>query len=80
MLELAIYFVFTVNCAPGNYLSSSTCAPCEFDHFQDQQGQTSCKPCPNGSTTNGSGARSLEECIFEGIFNMSECIHCIYFC
>jgi len=49
-------------------MNSSTCTPCEFDQYQDQQGQKSCKLCPNGSTTSGiSGARSLKECVFEGM-------------
>ncbi|XP_065883706.1 uncharacterized protein [Dysidea avara] len=58
-------FFICVNCAPGSYLSSSTCTPCEFDHFQDQQGQTSCKPCPTGSRTNDIGTRTPEECMLK---------------
>ena len=78
--ELLIKIVFTVNCAPGSYLSSSTCTPCEFDHFQDQQGQTSCKPCPTGSRTNDIGTRTPEECMLKGMWLIVNVLQCIHWC
>ena len=39
------------------------CEPCELGFYQDELGQTSCKPCPLGQTTHIPGTSSLAGCI-----------------
>ena len=54
MLQL-IYIL--VNCPPGSQgVTGSTCTLCTTDTFQDQQGQVTCRPCPDGQGTNLNGS------------------------
>ena len=46
-----------VNCPPGSQgVTGSTCTLCTTDTFQDQQGQVTCRPCPDGQGTNLNGS------------------------
>ena len=49
-------------CSVGEYMLDGVCEPCEEGFYQDEQGQTSCKPCPLGQTTHIAGVMSLAEC------------------
>ena len=46
------------------------CEPCELGFYQDELGQTSCKPCPLGQTTHLTGTSSLTGCTGRGLFDV----------
>ena len=39
----------------------SGCLPCAVDQYQDQEAQTSCVPCPSGTSTLGQVASKRPE-------------------
>lgn len=53
-----------VKCGPGNFFNSSTlvCEDCPVGTYQDQDDQTSCTPCPQGSTTQTVASPSSSDC------------------
>ncbi|XP_030845748.1 sushi, von Willebrand factor type A, EGF and pentraxin domain-containing protein 1-like [Strongylocentrotus purpuratus] len=53
-----------VPCPAGYYLdvTSEICTPCEQGFFQDDQAQTDCKPCKNGTSTRNQGATHSDHC------------------
>ncbi|XP_078690832.1 uncharacterized protein LOC144921571 isoform X2 [Branchiostoma floridae x Branchiostoma belcheri] len=54
-----------VGCGTGRYYNGSQddCARCPVGTYQDQFGQTSCIPCPEGFTTVREEARNLTKCL-----------------
>ena len=44
-------------------LTTPECVSCSIGYYQDEQGQTSCKKCPAGYTTNTDSARFKSNCI-----------------
>ncbi len=53
------------NCAAGTYGQSGVCSVCQAGKFQNEQGKSSCKLCPQGSyrtTTGGSSSSSCTSC------------------
>ena len=55
---------YTVTCPRGHLFDQRTedCVPCREGLYQDQEAQVRCKECPNGTWTEGRGARSVSEC------------------
>lgn len=53
-----------VKCGPGNFFNSSTlvCEDCPVGTYQNQDDQTSCTPCPQGSTTQTVASPSSSDC------------------
>ncbi|XP_072047222.1 sushi, von Willebrand factor type A, EGF and pentraxin domain-containing protein 1-like [Amphiura filiformis] len=56
--------MFCVYCPVGSSfdLTTSGCSPCEVGTYQDKKGQLICKPCPDGTTTAGTGSYSNNQC------------------
>ncbi len=52
------------NCTIGNKydFNSSKCVPCPSGYYQPQTGMIGCRECPQGSTTMGEGATSVNDC------------------
>ncbi|ELU09492.1 hypothetical protein CAPTEDRAFT_223674 [Capitella teleta] len=53
-----------VECSPGTFydIDSQTCIRCPIGEYQDASAETSCKVCPNNSTTELEASTSNEEC------------------
>ncbi|XP_078585767.1 CUB and sushi domain-containing protein 1-like [Branchiostoma floridae x Branchiostoma japonicum] len=51
-------------CGTGTYhdVYQSICRPCEYATYQDEFGQTECKPCPDKTTTEGPGSKNISDC------------------
>lgn len=55
-----------VSCPVGYFHNTSDCQACAVDHYQDKEAQTSCVPCPSGTSTSGAlASRWQKNC--EGI-------------
>lgn len=39
------------------------CVPCPRGEFQDEHGRTTCKTCPDSTTTVGTGTQKKEQCV-----------------
>ena len=50
-------------CGKGSYYTEQKCEPCPFHTYQDAQGQSECKACPNGTGTLWKGSKSSDECV-----------------
>lgn len=55
----------TVKCAEGTYYDKEEeeCISCPAGTFQDQEGETSCKKCPEGTWTVTTQAYNQTECV-----------------
>ena len=59
------YYSFTIafvaSCPPGSFLNvtRNECQYCPLYHYQNESGQTSCIPCPNGTITRIEGAKDV---------------------
>ena len=51
-------------CAPGTYsdYGLEPCAPCPYDHYQENEGSTTCSECPSGNKTLKIGTVSADDC------------------
>ena len=52
-------------CPVGTFSSmihSESCIPCDLGYYQDQEGQTKCKPCPATTNTTVTAAPSISYC------------------
>ena len=47
------FLLFIVSCPVGYFHNTSDCQACAVDHYQDKEAQTSCVPCPSGTSTFG---------------------------
>jgi hypothetical protein len=52
-----------MKCPRGSFLQESKCLLCSVGTYQDEVSQSSCKPCPNGTTTFAAGSRSKAHCV-----------------
>ena len=50
------------NCGIGTYGQSGVCSSCQAGKFQNEQGKSSCKLCPQGSYLTTTGADSSDDC------------------
>lgn len=62
LTNLCVIFYVLVECTPGRYYKDGECVKCDFGTYQDQIGQSTCKECPEGTTTIGKDSRSVNEC------------------
>ncbi|XP_053400734.1 sushi, von Willebrand factor type A, EGF and pentraxin domain-containing protein 1-like [Mercenaria mercenaria] len=51
-------------CSPGSYSPNTVenCSACRHGYYQDEYGQTSCKACPSGTTTESTNSTSVNDC------------------
>ncbi|XP_060579836.1 uncharacterized protein LOC132736665 isoform X2 [Ruditapes philippinarum] len=51
-------------CMPGTYSPDKfeTCSTCSHGYYQDENGQTTCKQCPDGKTTVSTNSSSRRDC------------------
>lgn len=56
--------IFSELCRPGTYSPDKfeTCSTCRHGFFQDEYGQTTCKQCPDGTTTVSTNSSSKSDC------------------
>ena len=55
------------DCPAGtNYDGVSKCEDCHLHHYQDQQAQSSCRPCPRGHVTETVRSVSIHQCQLPG--------------
>ncbi|XP_071497252.1 uncharacterized protein [Diadema antillarum] len=71
-----------VACPTGHYFrqESEECLECEMGSYQDEQAQSQCKPCVDGTWTRETGARAVSDCEFQcekGYYSTSGFVPCI---
>ncbi|CAN8032735.1 unnamed protein product, partial [Ixodes persulcatus] len=51
-------------CPSGTFhdMEKDLCSPCPMGTYQDDDGRTSCKSCPNGTSTEAPKSKSLDDC------------------
>lgn len=73
-----------VECSPGTYYDNDTrrCPQCDKGYYQDTSGQDSCVRCPDNTTTQFIGSKSISDCIdackpgFWSTYGTPECSVC----
>ena len=60
-----VLFVIIVKCGEGTYFDAEEedCLSCAAGTYQDEEGKTSCKKCPERTWTIGHKAGNRTECI-----------------
>ncbi|XP_045201110.2 sushi, von Willebrand factor type A, EGF and pentraxin domain-containing protein 1-like [Mercenaria mercenaria] len=53
---------YCLHCGKGAYAVNNYCELCALGYYQDEVGQTTCKQCPDGYTTEGLMTRDRELC------------------
>lgn len=54
--------ILCIDCPPGTYSKSGDCITCSVGTYQDESGQSSCKSCPEGLTTEYKGSQNITDC------------------
>ena len=52
-ISSTFFWLFIVSCPVAYLHNTSDCQACAVDHYQDKEVQTSCVPCPFGTSTFG---------------------------
>lgn len=77
---LFFHLPVAVNCPPGTRgainRTSPACLPCREETYQPNQGQTSCLPCPAGSSSRRKGLENLSSC--KGETSLCFCLNWLY--
>ncbi|XP_050393627.1 neurogenic locus notch homolog protein 1 isoform X2 [Patella vulgata] len=61
-----------VLCPEGTYQNVEICTLCERGYYQDERGQTNCKSCPNGWSTQYTGSMNLTKCSIPSVMTPVE--------
>ncbi|CAH1239227.1 COMP [Branchiostoma lanceolatum] len=58
------FVAYCLNCPRGTYkpANSSSCVTCDYQEYQDEEGQSSCKSCPAGTNAVFRGAKNITDC------------------
>ncbi|KAL8561779.1 hypothetical protein ACOMHN_010713 [Nucella lapillus] len=60
-------------CSAGYSFSNQKCEPCGLNTYQDQSGQSQCRPCPAGLETAQTGATSRDLCLDKCVKYQNTC-------
>lgn len=69
IFDRLIDFFIAVECSPGTYYDNDTrrCPQCDKGYYQDTSGQDSCVRCPDNTTTQFIGSKSISDCIGKNV-------------
>lgn len=50
-------------CPKGTVFVNNTCVECPLGSYQNEEGKSSCKPCPDGTYTLFLGVQAVNACL-----------------
>ena len=78
-----MYHDYTVSgdCPAGHFADKITCKKCPKGQFQDKPGQSSCKNCSQGYSTQDVASKNISDCIRKNsfIYKTKTLIMCVVF-
>ncbi|CAH1274767.1 COMP [Branchiostoma lanceolatum] len=68
-----------VECPIGTFkpVDSTSCVKCDYQEYQDDEGQSSCKSCPAGTNAVFRGAKDITDCTAQCVADEAPCADCL---
>ncbi|KAI8498200.1 hypothetical protein Bbelb_241440 [Branchiostoma belcheri] len=78
MTVIENFSAYCLDCPRGTYkpANSTSCVKCDYQDYQDEEGQSSCKPCPAGTNAVFRGAKNIADCAAECVGDEAPCADC----
>ncbi|CAH1238883.1 SCUBE1 [Branchiostoma lanceolatum] len=72
------FSAYCLNCPRGTHKpsDSTSCVKCDYQEYQDEEGQSSCKSCPAGTNAVFRGAKNITDCTAQCIGDEAPCAEC----
>ncbi|XP_035663896.1 neurogenic locus notch homolog protein 1-like [Branchiostoma floridae] len=72
------FSAYCLDCPRGTYkpTNSSTCVKCDYQEYQDEEGQSTCKSCPAGTNAVFRGAKDITDCNAHCVGDEAPCADC----
>ncbi|XP_066302792.1 signal peptide, CUB and EGF-like domain-containing protein 2 [Branchiostoma lanceolatum] len=73
------FIAYCLDCPEGTYkpANSTNCVKCDYQEYQDEEGQSSCKSCPAGTNAVFRGAKNITDCIPQCVGDEAPCAYCV---
>ncbi|CAH1250407.1 MATN2 [Branchiostoma lanceolatum] len=72
------FSAYCLDCPRGTFkpADNTTCVKCDYQEFQDEEGQSSCKSCPAGTNAVFRGAKDITDCTAQCVGDEAPCADC----
>ncbi|XP_035663892.1 neurogenic locus notch homolog protein 1-like [Branchiostoma floridae] len=69
---------YCLDCPRGTYMpaDNTSCVKCDYQEYQDKEGQSTCKSCPAGTNAVFRGAKDIMDCTAQCIGGEAPCTDC----
>ncbi|XP_078571569.1 uncharacterized protein LOC144859153 [Branchiostoma floridae x Branchiostoma japonicum] len=78
MAVIENFTAYCLDCPKGTFkpAENSSCVKCDYQEYQDEEGQSSCKSCPAGTNAVFRGAKDIAHCTAQCVGDESPCADC----
>ncbi|XP_078573546.1 uncharacterized protein LOC144860252 [Branchiostoma floridae x Branchiostoma japonicum] len=72
------FSAYCLDCPRGTHkpAGSTSCVKCDYQEYQDEEGQSSCKSCPAGTNAVFRGAKNITDCNARCVGDEAPCTKC----
>ncbi|KAI8515727.1 hypothetical protein Bbelb_065400 [Branchiostoma belcheri] len=72
------FSAYCLDCPKGTQkpTNGTSCVKCDYQEYQDEEGQSSCKPCPAGTNAVFRGAKDITGCTAQCLGDEAPCADC----
>ncbi|XP_078656045.1 uncharacterized protein LOC144902462 [Branchiostoma floridae x Branchiostoma belcheri] len=72
------FSAYCLDCPKGTHkpANGTSCVKCDYQEYQDEEGQSSCKPCPAGTNAVFRGAKDISDCAAQCLGDEAPCADC----
>ncbi|XP_019631490.1 PREDICTED: neurogenic locus notch homolog protein 1-like [Branchiostoma belcheri] len=78
MTVIETFSAYCLDCPRGTHkpANGTSCVKCDYQEYQDEEGQSSCKPCPAGTNAVFRGAKDITDCTAQCVGDEAPCSDC----
>ncbi|XP_078571508.1 uncharacterized protein LOC144859097 [Branchiostoma floridae x Branchiostoma japonicum] len=78
MTVVESFSAYCLDCPRGTHkpADSTSCVKCDYQEYQDEEGQSSCKSCPAGTNAVFRGAKDITDCTAQCVGDEAPCADC----
>ncbi|XP_035688970.1 fibropellin-1-like [Branchiostoma floridae] len=78
MTVIENFSAYCLECPKGTFkpADNTSCVKCDYQEYQDEEGQSSCKFCPAGTNAVFRGAKDIADCTAHCVGDESPCADC----
>ncbi|XP_078664086.1 uncharacterized protein LOC144907154 [Branchiostoma floridae x Branchiostoma belcheri] len=72
------FSAYCLDCPRGTHkpANGTSCVKCDYQEYQDEEGQSSCEPCPAGTNAVFRGAKNISDCTAQCVGDDAPCADC----